>query len=88
MLRRGGGSFEGYVRTYIVLPTLVYGVAANPLAEAGIAGAHCKFVVQIGIKQAIAAGEVGQIGEGSNVWPIVDISDREFAVLTALTQIC
>ena len=88
VLKRCGGSLVGYVRTYIVLPALVYGVAVNPLVEAGIAKAHSRFVVQSIIKQAIGSGEVGQIGEGSNVWAIVDINECDCAVLTALTQIC
>ena len=55
---------------------MVYGLAAHPLVEAGISNAHSILIPAI-IKQAISRGQVGQIGEGLNVWPGVDISERE-----------
>jgi hypothetical protein len=68
------GDTEGYVKTYIVLPSTIYGIASGPLVDAGFANPHS---VQIPgqIKLGLVRGQAGVTGEGKNVWPHVHIDD-------------
>jgi len=65
---------EGYVRTYIVVPSSIYGLASGKFADAGL---QHKQTVQIPvlINAAIDRGQAGMIGKGVNIWPNVDIDE-------------
>ncbi|KAK7453288.1 hypothetical protein VKT23_011963 [Stygiomarasmius scandens] len=65
---------EGYIKSYIVLPPTVYGIATGSLFEAGISNPH-SIQVPFFIKAAIARRQGGMIGEGKNVWPNVNIHE-------------
>ncbi|TFK49795.1 NAD(P)-binding protein [Heliocybe sulcata] len=65
---------EGYVRTHIILPSTIFGMASGPLFDKGISNPH-----SIEIPCMLAIGwhkrESGMVGPGKNVWPCVDIDD-------------
>ena len=66
----------GYVRTYIVLPSTIYGIATGKLFDLGISNAH-SIQVPIAIKASLDRGQGGVIGEGKNYWPSVEVHERE-----------
>jgi len=65
---------EGYVRTYIVLPPTVYGIATGKLRDLGISNPH-SIQIPIAIKASLDRGQGGVIGEGKNIWPHVEIHE-------------
>lgn len=65
---------EGYARTYIVVPSVIYGLAAGPLFDAKIANPHSVMVPAL-ITSSIDRGRAGYVGEGKNFWPHVHIQD-------------
>jgi nucleoside-diphosphate-sugar epimerase len=65
---------EGYVRTYIVLPSTIYGLADGPVFKAGLANPISQQVPQL-IRGGLGRGRAGTIGKGKNVWPHVHIND-------------
>lgn len=66
---------EGYVKTYIVLPSTIYGLAIGPLVTAGLQNPH-SIQAPLLVKSAVARGQGGMIGEGLAKWPNVHIDDR------------
>ncbi|KAI0742033.1 NAD(P)-binding protein [Daedaleopsis nitida] len=64
----------GYARTHIVCPCTIYGLARNPLVEAGIANAH-SIQVPILVKAALAGKKAGVIGQGKSIWTSVHVED-------------
>jgi len=65
---------EGYARTYIILPSTIYGLAKGPLFSAGLANPHSVQIPQL-IKAGIQRGQAGVVGKGINLWPNVWIDD-------------
>ena len=67
----------GFVRTYIVLPTLIYGIAAptNPLVSSQIMHEQSVAVPSL-IKAALDRGRPGMIGKGLSYWSNVHIDDQ------------
>ncbi|KAJ7122484.1 NAD(P)-binding protein [Mycena crocata] len=72
---------EGYIRSYIILPSTVYGLATGPLVIRGIQNPHSKQIPYL-ISIALARGRAGIVGEGKNISPNVEI--HELADLYAL----
>jgi len=68
---------EGYLKSYIILPPLVYGLAKTRFVDAGIQHSH-SFLVPTMINIALARGEVGIYGPGKNVWDHVYLYEREY----------
>ncbi|KAI0635601.1 NAD-P-binding protein [Trametes polyzona] len=64
----------GYVRSHIILPSLVYGVATGPLFESGISNAHTVFT-PILVRTALRQGNVAVLNKGESVWSNVHIDD-------------
>ncbi len=64
------------MKTYIILPSIVWGIASNPLVDAGIANPHTQVVLSL-IQVALDRGQAGTVGKGQAVWPNVNIEDRE-----------
>ncbi|TFK99918.1 hypothetical protein BDV98DRAFT_594475 [Pterulicium gracile] len=65
---------EGYVNTYIVLPSVVYGLATGKLIDQGIQNPHSillPHLIELGVKR----GQAGVCGKGQNTWPHVHIDD-------------
>ncbi|KAI0644728.1 NAD-P-binding protein [Trametes meyenii] len=65
---------EGYVKTYIVLPSTIYGLATGPLVDAGITNPQSQQIPAL-ILAGIDRGQAGMVGEGKNIWPNVHIDD-------------
>ena len=66
----------GYIKGYIILPSVVYGLATGELVEQGIQNPYsyiCRGFAQI----ALNRGRSGMAGAGVNVWPNVDIQERK-----------
>lgn len=65
---------KGYVRTYIVLPSTIYGIANTLLVRLGIQNPYSKQIPRL-IKASIDRKQGGVVGKGLNLWPNVHISD-------------
>jgi hypothetical protein len=65
----------GYVKVYIILPPVVYGLATGELAEQGIQNPY-SFMSRFA-QVALIRGRSGMAGAGLNVWPNVDIHERK-----------
>lgn len=66
---------DGYVRTYIILPSTIYGIASGPLVNDGISNPHSA-QIPLQIRASIARGQGGVIGTGKNVWSHVHVDDN------------
>lgn len=64
----------GYVKTYIIVPSTIYGIASNPLVDAGIQNPHSIQIPQL-IRASVDRGQGGMVGDGKNLWPNVDIDE-------------
>ncbi|KZV72603.1 NAD(P)-binding protein, partial [Peniophora sp. CONT] len=65
---------EGYVRAYIVYPSIIYGVLKGPLVDAGIAHAYSIAII-LAVKLSIQRGQGAMVGKGLNRWPAAHIDD-------------
>ncbi|KAJ7154122.1 NAD(P)-binding protein [Mycena filopes] len=65
---------EGYVKTYIILPSTIYGQATGPLVDMGIQNPHSAQIPSL-ISAALDRGHAGVVGEGKNLWPNVEIHE-------------
>lgn len=65
---------EGYVKSYIVIPGIVYGITTGPFVEAGIQNLY-SIGIALFIKGALVRREVGMIGKGLAKWTNVHIDD-------------
>ncbi|CAK5267088.1 unnamed protein product [Mycena citricolor] len=64
----------GFVKTYIILPGTVWGLAKTPLVAAGIQNDH-SIQIPSQIQAAIDRKRAGMVGEGKNIWPNVEVHD-------------
>jgi hypothetical protein len=70
------GYGTGYVRTYVVLPSTIYGIPRGKLFDLGIA--HRQSIqIPLAIRASLDRGQGGVIGEGKNIWPHVEVNERE-----------
>ncbi|KZV58957.1 hypothetical protein PENSPDRAFT_596245, partial [Peniophora sp. CONT] len=69
-----GGDAEGYVKSYIVLPSTIWGILTGKLVDAGIANPH-SIQLPVAIKASIRKGQGAMVGKGENVWPHVEIHE-------------
>ncbi|KAF8199609.1 hypothetical protein BJ912DRAFT_1139672 [Pholiota molesta] len=65
---------EGYLKSYIILPSTIYGIAKGVLVEKGIQNPHSIQVPAL-ITASLDRGRGGMVGAGKNLWPDVDIED-------------
>ncbi|KAF8830396.1 hypothetical protein HHX47_DHR2000466 [Lentinula edodes] len=68
------GDAEGYVRSYIILPSTVWGISTGLLFDAKISNPH-SVQIPYSARAALARGRGGMLTEGKNVWPIVEIHE-------------
>ncbi|RXW21741.1 hypothetical protein EST38_g4132 [Candolleomyces aberdarensis] len=61
---------EGYIRSYIILPSTIYGIAENTLVDMGIQNAHSQQAPLL-IKAALARGQGGMVGEVADIFILV-----------------
>jgi len=69
-----GADKAGYVRSYIILPSTIFGIATGKLVDLGIQHAHSQQLPAL-IKAALVRGQAGMVGEGKNIWPHVHIDE-------------
>ncbi|OSD04111.1 NAD-P-binding protein [Trametes coccinea BRFM310] len=65
---------EGYVKSYLVLPSMVYGLAKGPLVDAGIMNPQSQQIPAL-ILAGMDRNRAGMVGEGKNIKPNVHIDD-------------
>ncbi|KAI0029867.1 hypothetical protein K488DRAFT_55440 [Vararia minispora EC-137] len=65
---------EGYVKSYIVCPSTIWGTVTGPLANAGILHKH-SIQIPYAVQASVARGQGGVVGEGKNIWPHVNVHD-------------
>lgn len=65
---------EGYVRTFIVVPSTIYGIAQGPLVDLGIQNPYSIQVPAL-IRASLDRGQAGMVGQGKNLWPNVEIGE-------------
>ncbi|KAF5336915.1 hypothetical protein D9611_002863 [Ephemerocybe angulata] len=66
---------EGYVRSYLITPGTIFGLAKGPLVDLGIQHKH-SLQLPLFFRTFIKRGRAATIGPGSNVWPAVSYSDN------------
>lgn len=64
----------GYVRSYIILPSTIYGISKNVFADKKLANPQSQQVPQL-IRMSIDRGAAAMVGDGANFWPDVHIHD-------------
>ncbi|KAG6813899.1 hypothetical protein H0H92_005748 [Tricholoma furcatifolium] len=64
----------GYVKSYIVLPSTIYGIAVHKLVDLGISNPHSIQIPSL-IDASLDRGQGGMVGQGKNIWPNVHIDD-------------
>ncbi|PSS36755.1 hypothetical protein PHLCEN_2v1386 [Hermanssonia centrifuga] len=65
---------EGYVKTYIILPSTIYGIASTPLVDAGIQNPYSIQIPAL-IKASLGRGHPGMVGKGAALWGSVNIDE-------------
>ncbi|KAF8149869.1 hypothetical protein B0H34DRAFT_785168 [Crassisporium funariophilum] len=65
----------GYVRTYIILPPTIYGIASGPLVDAGLQNPYSQQIPRL-IKWSLYRQRAGMVGDGKNIWPNVHIGEE------------
>ncbi|KAI0370392.1 NAD-P-binding protein [Pilatotrama ljubarskyi] len=65
---------EGYVKTHIVLPSTIYGLASGPLVDAGVMNPRSQQIPAL-IKASMDRRQAGMVGAGRNFHPNVHIDD-------------
>ena len=68
------------MRTYIVMPSTIYGTPTGKLYDLGISNRH-SIQIPVAIKKSLDRGQGGMIGEGKNIWPHVEIHEREVSFI-------
>lgn len=69
-----GADQEGYVKSYIVIPSTIYGRASHKLVQAGISNNQSDQIPKL-IHVALRRGTSGMTGKGLALWPDVDIDE-------------
>ncbi|KAJ7284906.1 hypothetical protein C8J57DRAFT_1289814 [Mycena rebaudengoi] len=65
---------KGYVKTYIILPSTIYGFASGPLVDKGIQNTRSQQIPTL-VDVSLQRGQGGMIGKGKNWWGNVHIDD-------------
>ncbi|KAJ7854001.1 NAD(P)-binding protein [Mycena leptocephala] len=65
---------EGYIKSYIILPSSIYGLATGRLIDMGIQNPHSMQIPSL-ISASLDRGRAGMVGEGKNLWPNVEIHE-------------
>ncbi|KAI0789838.1 NAD(P)-binding protein [Abortiporus biennis] len=77
---------EGYVKTYIVLPSTIFGLASNVLVDAGLAH-NASIALPMHITAALKRGTVGMVGKGLSIWNCVHTDDNTDAYMVLFNAI-
>jgi len=65
---------EGYARTWIILPSTIWGLVDNIFVKEGLQNPQSQQIPGA-IKLAVQLGKAVYVGEGKNVWPHVHIDE-------------
>ncbi|KAG6808293.1 hypothetical protein H0H92_004623 [Tricholoma furcatifolium] len=65
---------KGYVRTYIILPSTIYGIVNNKFTAVGIQNPRSIQLPAL-VNASLARGQGGTVGAGKNLWNNVAIDD-------------
>ncbi|KAJ7158829.1 hypothetical protein C8R46DRAFT_1110467 [Mycena filopes] len=65
---------QGYVKTYIILPSTIYGFASGPLVEAGLQNPRSQQIPTL-VDVSLQRKQGGTVGKGKNWWGNVHIDD-------------
>jgi hypothetical protein len=63
---------NSHIRSFIILPSTIYGLSKGELIEKGIGNNHSLQMPSL-IKASIDRGQAGMIGEGKNIWCVVTL---------------
>lgn len=74
----------GYVKTHIILPSTIYGVASGPLVDLDLQNAHSQQIPNL-VKVSLARGQGGMVGQGKNMWPNVHIDDGTHLIMRSVS---
>ncbi|KAJ7690069.1 hypothetical protein B0H17DRAFT_1065455 [Mycena rosella] len=77
---------EGYIKSYIILPTTVYGVPKGPLADCGIQRLQNSLLTWL-VPVSLARGQGGMVGEGRNIWQNVELDELADLYIILYNQI-
>ncbi|KAF7318826.1 hypothetical protein HMN09_00217900 [Mycena chlorophos] len=66
---------EGYVKSYIVLPGIIWGLAKTRFVDAGIQHRQSMAIPML-VKFSLDRGSSGMVGAGKNLWPNVEIDEQ------------
>ncbi|RPD75238.1 hypothetical protein L226DRAFT_58443 [Lentinus tigrinus ALCF2SS1-7] len=65
---------EGYVKTYIILPSTVYGLASGPLVDVGVMNPQSQQIPVL-VRTSLDRQQAGMVGRGYNYHPNVHIDE-------------
>ena len=77
----------GYVKTYMVYPATVYGIADHALTKAGISNPHSMQVPAL-IRASLDRGRAGMVGLGKNIWHNVHTDESGSLPLVRRGYLC
>ncbi|KAI0787419.1 NAD(P)-binding protein [Fomes fomentarius] len=80
---------KGYVRTHIVLPSMVYGIADHALVDAGVSNATSQNIPALA-RAALDRKRAGVVGKGRAIRPNVhvdDMADLYVALLDSIVRV-
>ena len=69
---------EGYTRSYLIIPSTIYGIANHSLVDAGVANPYSQQIPAV-IKASLGRKQAGMVGKGVALWPEVHIDDCWFS---------
>ncbi|KZP31671.1 NAD(P)-binding protein [Athelia psychrophila] len=64
----------GYLKSYIILPSTIYGIASNRLVDLKIQNPRSIQIPSL-VRASLDRKQGGMVGEGKNLWPNVHIDD-------------
>ncbi|CAK5276338.1 unnamed protein product [Mycena citricolor] len=65
---------QGYIKSYIILPTTVYGIPHGLLVNAGIQNRQ-NSVLSYLVSLSMTRGQGGMVGQGKNMWHNVELNE-------------
>ncbi|KAJ7452814.1 NAD(P)-binding protein [Mycena latifolia] len=66
---------EGYIKSYIILPAVIFGLATGRFVDLGLQNSHSPFLIPWLGRASLDRGQSGMVGEGKNIWSNVEINE-------------
>ena len=76
---------DGYVRSHIILPSTIYGIAKHELVDAGISNPY-SIQIPLLVRAALDRKRAGMVGKGKSLWREVHIDDCECSICHNITK--